>query len=93
MKKQLVINKIRVPKNDLNSLFLKSLYFSKNPNKDIISYTRLGEKVCTRFSLKKPLLFEQLFYFHDIGYISMITNHGIRLHFKVKNDKIVKLKK
>jgi len=69
------------PINGLYGLFLKRLNeVSEDSRKDIIPFPDIFEKLCPNFSMTKQQCWEILFLFNDLGFIEIVTQHGIKVN-------------
>lgn len=79
MKQYSLANKSRCHEG-LYQIFLKRIYELKDPNSEIIPFPKVFSSCCVKFSLKKEQAWEVLFLLHDIGFITIINGHGLKLN-------------
>ena len=60
---------------------------ASNSRKSYIPFPIIFEKICRGFSITKPEAWECLFLLRDVGFIEIVRFHGIKLHYKIKNEK------
>lgn len=61
---------------------LKDLNSLKRYDNEVIKYSKVFEKICKRFSIKKPRARECLFFLREFQLIEFIGSSGIRLNYK-----------
>lgn len=88
MKKQNLELKLRCPPKGLYLLVLERLADCQKPGKDIVYFPDLFSKIGPSLQVKKDYVWNLLFFFCDLGFITFIKGHGIKLNFEVlKNVK------
>ena len=58
---------------------LENLKQNNNRKNEIIPFPDIFEKLCRNFSIKKPQCWDLLFLLRDLGFVEIITGHGVRL--------------
>ena len=88
MKKNLPDIKLRLPRGGMYLIILKRIALCKIPQKDIIPFTKINSKLGTSLQINKEQIWDLLLFFHDLGMLEIVTNHGIILNYDIINDKI-----
>ena len=81
MTHQIQANKLRL-RNGLYSILLDSLAKIKT-NKKVIPYPQIFSAICVRFSIPKKQAWDILFLLQEVGLITLVNGHGVRLEYSI----------
>lgn len=88
MKEEFLELKLRLPKNCIYEVILKRIALCKAPYKEIISFTKINSKLGTSLQINRKQIWDLLLFFHDLGMLEIVRNHGIVLNYKIVDDNI-----
>ena len=80
--------KIFLTKDMIYFIILKRIALCKAHNTEIISFPVLNHKLATSLQINKKQIWELIIFLYDLGFLEIVTNHGIILNYKIVNDKI-----
>jgi hypothetical protein len=78
MRKEAIINKLRLPEKGLYLILLERINSCKCEN-GIRKFPPIFSKICGSFQLDKKKGWELLYFFQDLGFLKIIPCHGIKL--------------
>lgn len=55
--------------------------------KDYLTFNKFTETICRNFSMCKSEAFEYVNLFEELGFVSYVRFHGIKLNYKIKENK------
>ncbi len=56
-----------------------------NSRKDYVDFNTIYSTICRNFSIPKSEVIEYLRIFEELGYISFVKYHGIKLNYIIKD--------
>ena len=93
MKKQNRYYKLRLPLNGPYLLLLKRIHSCRPKyditNQELIKFDPLFSKVCPAFSIKGKQLWEWIFLLNDIGLITIVAGHGIKVNYTFQDNELM----
>ncbi|MGY4884197.1 MAG: hypothetical protein ACP5NZ_01305 [Nanobdellota archaeon] len=78
--------KLRLPKEGLYIIALKRIESCKEENKDLIGFPKCFCKLCSSFQISKRQAWEMLYMFQDMGFLRIITGHGLELYYQFEEN-------
>ena len=92
MKKKYRKIQIYLTKDIIYSIILKRIALCKAHNKEIIRFPVLNHKLATSLQINKRQIWDLITFLQVLGFLEIVTNHGIILNYKIIDDKIKLLK-
>jgi hypothetical protein len=88
MKKEFLELKLRLPCDGMYLIILKRIALCKKPSKEIIDFSILNHKLGTSLQINKKQIWDLLTFFHDLGMIEIVRNHGVILNYEIDDIKL-----
>lgn len=89
MKKEFLELKLRLPYNCMYIIILKRMASCKVPYKEIIPFAKINYKLGSSLQINKKQIWDLLLFFHDLGMLEIVRNHGIILNYKIVENNIL----